>query len=443
VPIDWHADSRSFFVGTFHDGSLYRGRLDDPTVQLFLEGTPGQSASGIAIADGLLYVSGGNYGEIRVHDLETKALVGSFSTGQGGFLNDLVVTDAGDVYVTDALRPVLWHLSPEQVAAGSGTPAAIPLSPEIPYIRTPDNVEGIVALTDTRLVVVKYADGTLYRIDLDGQAPEGRTITPITGATVRLGARMTLDSGRLVVADEEGVSVVELDDGAASGSVVAQIATPRSGTRPPSSASTTGTSWSTQPGTSPRPTPSQAFPPRRERRGSPAPEGPPVASGRGSRNDRPRTSWERLSSLPRWPSSSTAVVPPAYLCDGRALALRVWVERWWPRAVAGLPYGVSPFGLDRRTGDLELVYERLAPVRRSCAAMWSPADDVLQRVPVRRGASRRVTRLARQKRQRPRGHHGRQQHHTRRTADVRRAVQREQGVLQVLVRRRRDAAQQV
>ena len=226
VPIDWHADSRSFFVGTIHDGSLYRGRLDDPTVRLFLEGTPGQSASGIAIADGLLYVSGGNYGEIRVHDLETKALVGSFSTGQGGSLHDLVVTDSGDVYVTDALRPVLWHLSPEQVAAGSGTPAAIPLSPEIPYIRTPDNVEGIVALTDTRLVVVKYADGTLYRIDLDGQAPEGRTITPITGATVRLGARMTLDSGRLVVADEEGVSVVELDDGAASGSVVAQIRDP-------------------------------------------------------------------------------------------------------------------------------------------------------------------------------------------------------------------------
>ena len=75
-------------------------------------------------------------------------------------------------------------------------------------------------------MVVKYDDGTLYRIDLDGQAPQGRIITPITGATVRLGARMILDGGRLIIADEEGVSAVELDDDAASGSVVAQIRDP-------------------------------------------------------------------------------------------------------------------------------------------------------------------------------------------------------------------------
>jgi hypothetical protein len=31
------------------------------------------------------------------------------------------------------------------------------------YIASPDNVEGVVALSETRLVVVKYADGTLYR----------------------------------------------------------------------------------------------------------------------------------------------------------------------------------------------------------------------------------------------------------------------------------------
>ena len=46
------------------------------------------------------------------------------------------VTEAGDVWVTDAVRPVLWHLTADQVAAGSGTPASVPLTPEIPYIRS-------------------------------------------------------------------------------------------------------------------------------------------------------------------------------------------------------------------------------------------------------------------------------------------------------------------
>ncbi len=96
-------------------------------------------------------------------------------------------------------------LTADQVAAGTGSPAALPLTPDIPYIATPDSVEGVVALSETRLVVVKYADGALYRIDLDPQAPQGRTITPITGSSVPLGSRMDLDGNRLVVADENGV----------------------------------------------------------------------------------------------------------------------------------------------------------------------------------------------------------------------------------------------
>jgi hypothetical protein len=41
VPIVWHADSGTFFVGTFHDGSIYRGDPEDPTVRVFLEGQTG------------------------------------------------------------------------------------------------------------------------------------------------------------------------------------------------------------------------------------------------------------------------------------------------------------------------------------------------------------------------------------------------------------------
>jgi hypothetical protein len=118
-------------------------------------------------------------------------------------------------------------------------------------------------------VVVKYDDGTLYRIDLDGQAPEGRTITtPITGATVRLGARMILDGGRLIIADEEGVSAGELDDDAASGSVVAQIRDPSfrdatSVARVDDRYLVVNAAWN-EPPPYLRPTPSRAFPRPRE-----------------------------------------------------------------------------------------------------------------------------------------------------------------------------------
>ena len=128
--------------------------------------------------------------------------------------------------MTDAVRPVLWHLTADQVAAGTGTPTSIPLSPEIPYVNGPDNLEGVVALSDTRLVVVKYFDGALYRIDLDPQAPQGRTITPIADATVRLGSKMILDGNRLVVPDEDGLSVVELDAEATRGTVITRLRGP-------------------------------------------------------------------------------------------------------------------------------------------------------------------------------------------------------------------------
>ena len=75
-------------------------------------------------------------------------------------------------------------------------------------------------------MVVKFADGALYRIDLDPQAPQGRTITPITGATVPLGSQMILDGKRLVVPDENGLSVIELSDDAATATVVTRLRDP-------------------------------------------------------------------------------------------------------------------------------------------------------------------------------------------------------------------------
>jgi hypothetical protein len=87
-----------------------------------------------------------------------------------------------------------------------------------------DNLNGIVALTGRRLIVSHFADGVLYRIDLDGAG--GRTIVPITGVRVPLAAGMALDGDRLVIADDAGLSVVELGDDAGNAGLVEQIRDP-------------------------------------------------------------------------------------------------------------------------------------------------------------------------------------------------------------------------
>ena len=45
-------------------------------------------------------------GSIIVMYLATKQAVATFDTGDGGFLNDLVVTRRGDVFVTHSFRPI-------------------------------------------------------------------------------------------------------------------------------------------------------------------------------------------------------------------------------------------------------------------------------------------------------------------------------------------------
>jgi hypothetical protein len=226
VDIGWHAASGTFLVATYNDGTIYRGRPADPDVPVYMTGKLGQTVAGIAVAGDLLYAAGSISGQIRVYDLATKAQVGRFETGSGGEVLDLVVTGSGDVWATDGTRPVLWHLTARQVADGSGTPTAMPLAPEIQFTPGPHNLSGIVAVSDRRLLVVHEGDGSLYRIDLDPQAPHGRTIARIDGATVRQGEAMALDGHRLVVADFHGLSIVDLTDDAGRATAVTPVRDP-------------------------------------------------------------------------------------------------------------------------------------------------------------------------------------------------------------------------
>jgi sugar lactone lactonase YvrE len=209
--------SNAFFVSITADGAIYRGTLGSDTVSPFISGGAGRAAIGLEIRRGKLYVAGGPTGSITVYDIASGQTLAAFQTGRGGFLNDLVVTRRGDVFVTDSFRPTLWHVTAAQVRAGSGTPQALDVS-AIPFEADEFNLNGIVAKSSRKLVVVDSDSGALFRIDLADDGSSIREIDEVEGALVPGGDGLLLDHGRLVVVqgDPAQLSFVNLHDGARS-----------------------------------------------------------------------------------------------------------------------------------------------------------------------------------------------------------------------------------
>jgi sugar lactone lactonase YvrE len=213
--------SKAFFVSVTADGAIYRGTLDSPTVSPFIPGGAGRAAIGLKVERGKLYVAGGPTGSITVYDLATTQAVATFQTGSGGFLNDLVVTRRGDVYVTDSNRPTLWHVTADQVRAGSGTPQALDVS-AVGY-QSGFNLNGIVAKSGKKLVVVQTNTGKLFRIKLGSKGSAIDAIDQIQGVSVPGGDGMLLDNGRLIVIQggppTAQLNFIKLHDGARSGEI--------------------------------------------------------------------------------------------------------------------------------------------------------------------------------------------------------------------------------
>ena len=209
--------TNKFYVGVTTDGAIYRGKLGSDTLTPFIAGATGSSAVGLKVHKGKLYVAGGATGAIKVYDLKTKALVASFDTGTGGFLNDLVVTGKGDVFVTDSFRPTLWHVTKAQVKAGTGTPQGLDVSGSIAYTAGAFNLNGIVAKDKRTLIVVQANTGQLWRIKLAKKLDAIRSISEIKGVSLPGGDGMILDRGKLVVVqggDAPQLHFVKLKNGA-------------------------------------------------------------------------------------------------------------------------------------------------------------------------------------------------------------------------------------
>ncbi|MGZ4592676.1 MAG: SMP-30/gluconolactonase/LRE family protein [Actinomycetes bacterium] len=211
--VAWDDRSDTFFVGTVGTGVIYRATLRDTTLRPFITpdpAPPADSAVGMKVARGKLYVAGGQTGSIYVYQIATGKLLARFETGTGGFLNDLTVTRRGDVYVTDSFRPTLWHLTPAMVRAGSGTPEAIDVGPEIPYTANQFNLNGIVNRHGGHeLIVVNTFTMSLFRIRIDHENTAARTITRIDAPPLA-GDGLLLDRGRLLVVTGSPAAVTTL-----------------------------------------------------------------------------------------------------------------------------------------------------------------------------------------------------------------------------------------
>ena len=217
---------KAFYVSSTGDGTIYRGTLGSSTVVPFITDVTAKAAVGLEARRGLLYVAGGPTGTIAVYDLDTKAPVATFETGAGGFLNDLVVTERGDVYVTDSFRPTLWHVTAAQVRAGGGTPQAIDVSGSITFEAGAFNLNGIVARGESRLFVVQSNTGTLWQIRLRDGGSAVRSISAVSGVSLPGGDGMIVDRGRLVVVQggpPAQLTFVKLRNGGNRGSIRGEI----------------------------------------------------------------------------------------------------------------------------------------------------------------------------------------------------------------------------
>ena len=170
-------DRRYVYATSKADGTVYRGRLGSESLQPFLPaGQDGlTTATGIKSTGRHLLVAGAETGRFFVYGARDGQLVARYvvpNPGEPTFLNDVVVTRGGDVYITDSLRPAIYRIPAEELDTASsadGAERTLQTGATLPADSYTQgfNANGIVATPDGRALLVVYTNsGALYRVDL-------------------------------------------------------------------------------------------------------------------------------------------------------------------------------------------------------------------------------------------------------------------------------------
>ncbi|MBA2374698.1 MAG: hypothetical protein H0V75_00975, partial [Rubrobacter sp.] len=100
--VAYDEETGDFFVGSTTDGTIFRGNVDGgpAEMEVFLEpgGDDRETAVGLEVEGGRLYVAGGDTGRAWVYDAESGELVNSYETPEAEmtFINDVAVAPNGD-----------------------------------------------------------------------------------------------------------------------------------------------------------------------------------------------------------------------------------------------------------------------------------------------------------------------------------------------------------
>lgn len=187
-----------FYVSSTTDGTIFRGRLDEPETQVFLEpGLDGRTtAVGLEAASGRLYVSGGATGQMFVYDSATGELLDQFATAATPtFVNDVAVTKDGDAFFTDSLSPYLYRVFEGE--DGLEFETFLDFTGTAFVYQTGFNANGIVASSDGRyLIIVQSNTGKLFRVEI---ATRDVVEIDLGGDTVQAGDGLVLRGRTLYV----------------------------------------------------------------------------------------------------------------------------------------------------------------------------------------------------------------------------------------------------
>ncbi|MGW6506070.1 superoxide dismutase [Streptomyces niveus] len=213
------------YMGSLADGSVRRADLRTGEGRTVLAGATGGAATGLKLdRDGLLYISGGVSGSIRVLDTCTNRLTATYQPTTAGFVNDVILY--GDrAWFTNSHAPVLYTVPRGKRKDGL---RSVPLGGEWEQAPTGISANGIETTPDGRaLIIVNSPIGKLFRVD-----PKTGHATNITlkGAAdvvngdglVRVGNTLYVVQNRLNL-----ITVFDLDAGARTATLRRSITDPR------------------------------------------------------------------------------------------------------------------------------------------------------------------------------------------------------------------------
>ncbi|MGZ4536280.1 MAG: hypothetical protein ACXVXE_12095 [Nocardioidaceae bacterium] len=183
----------TFYVGSMHDGDIYRGSLRSGTGAVFIDVSDRQ-ALGMKVDQRThrLFVAGGFTGHAYVYDTRTGATLANFAFAKPGstVVNDVVLTRRA-AYFTESFSPHLYKV-PLHRDGSFGTPDTITVTGPagVPTASGGFGLNGIAATPDGHTLLVDRSDlGALF------------TINPCSGSSHRI----RLPKGSLTPGTPDGI----------------------------------------------------------------------------------------------------------------------------------------------------------------------------------------------------------------------------------------------